>query len=98
MIDLHISLDDMNTAQDIFGKEKGSLRGKTVRSNPNQVRVTHSNITKHLMKRYQSVMLSTDFMFVNGIFFFVTISSHIKFITYLMTKYQHIKPVIETVK
>ena len=50
------------------------------------------------MERYQSVILSSDFVFVNSIPYFITISHHIKFITYLMTKYQGIKPVIETIK
>ena len=37
-------------------------------------------------------------MFVNDIPYFVTIIHHINFITALMTKYQYIKPVIETIK
>ena len=98
MIDFPISLTDVNASGHIFGKYEGSLYGKTVRSNPNQVCSTHINTPKNLMERHQPVILSADFIFVNGIPFFFTISHHIKFITALMTKYQRIKPVIETVK
>ena len=97
MINCPISIADVTAAEDIFGKDEGSLHGKTTRSKTHQVKVIYFNIPNHLVERYQSVTLSTEFFF-NGIPFFVTISHHIKFVTYLMTKDQRIKPLVETVK
>ena len=50
------------------------------------------------MERYQYFTLSDDFMFINDIPFFITISHHIKYITDLMAKDQSIKTVIKTAK
>ena len=50
------------------------------------------------MERYQAVTLSADFMFENGIIYFIMISHHIDFITTLVTKDQRIKTVIKIIK
>ena len=79
---------DANTAEDIFGKEKGYLSGKTTRSNSHQVQATYINIPKQLMEKKQCVTLSADIMFINGIPFFFTDGHYINFITVLITKDQ----------
>ena len=82
----------MNVAEYIFGKDEGYLHGKTTQYKPHQAQAIYVNTPKDLTERYQSVTLSADLMFVNGIPFFVTFSHHIKFITDLMTKEQRFKP------
>ena len=42
--------------------------------------------------------MSADFMFINGILLFVTISHHIKFIADLINRDQHIKLVIAPIR
>ena len=63
MINCPISIADVTAAEDIFGKNEGSLHGKTTLSKTYQVKVIYFNIPKHLVERYQSVTLSADFIF-----------------------------------
>ena len=81
MVDYHIVLSGVNTAEDIFGKDEGSLQGKTAQYKYIKVQSTYINKPKNLRDRYHSFTLSADFMFVNGIPFFIKISHYIKFIT-----------------
>ena len=50
------------------------------------------------MGRYQDVTIATDFMFVNGIPLFVSVSTDIKFITCENTKDQKSKTIIECIQ
>ena len=88
----------MKSSADIFGKDKVSLRVNMTRSNPHQVQSIYVSIPKHFMEKYQSVTISDDYMFFNGIPLFVTVIHHIKFITDLMTKDQRTKTVIDMIK
>ena len=98
MVGCPISFVDVNADEDIFGKDDIYLQGNTMWSKPHKFHSVYINIYLDLMYKYQSVTLSDDFVFVNGISFFVAISQHIKFIMAMMTKYQRIKPLIENVK
>ena len=93
-VDCPISLAVVNTAGDIFEKDKGSLQCKTIQSKTNQLQSTQTNIIKYIMERYQSVTLSTNFIFVNGIPLLITTSHYINFITDLMKNNQCIKPML----
>ena len=62
------------------------------------VMIQSPSIIGHIHQHPQSIILSADFMFVNGIPLFITFRNHIKFITDLITKYQWIKTVIKTIK
>jgi hypothetical protein len=70
---------DILAAEDIFGPDLGTLKGKTTRSRPVQVRDVVNPIPPTILERYQSVTLCADLMHVNGIPFLVTISRHLKF-------------------
>ena len=98
MVNCPILLGNVNAAADIFIKDEGTPQVKTMQSKPYQVHPTYINILWYLMEKYQYFTLSYEFMFVNGIPFFITTSHHIKPITDLMTKYERIIPVIATIK
>ena len=66
MIYWPISIAGVNADEDIFGKYRVSLCDNTVWSKPYKVSSTYINITEKLVKRYQSVILSDDFIFFNG--------------------------------
>jgi hypothetical protein len=73
-------------AEDIFGPNVGSLKGKTTQTTTEHVRSERTNIPIGVMSRYREVTLACDIMYVNKIPFFVSISRHIKFGTAEMLK------------
>ena len=74
-----ITVQDIKNAELIWGPDIGSLKGKTVRTQPPAVRVTGTDIPVTIMQHYKDVTLSVDVMKVTGIPFLMTISKHIKF-------------------
>jgi hypothetical protein len=89
---------DIAIADAIFGPDKGSLQGKTVRGKPTRVETTLTDIPAHIMEHYRDLTLGGDIMFVNGIPFFMTISRNIKFGTAEMLKTQHNKTILAAIK
>ncbi|MGL4351112.1 MAG: hypothetical protein ACRCT2_11200, partial [Plesiomonas shigelloides] len=71
---------DVAAAEDIWGPDLGSLKGKTVRRPPHQVRgVLADLLPAAVMEQYRAVTICCDIMFVNKIAFLVTISRDLKF-------------------
>ena len=77
---------DVLRAEQIFGPDIGSLKGKTVRRQPPRVEVTEVTLPPTIHQHYQEVILGCDIMFVNKIPFLMSISRHLRFGTA-----QHIK-------
>lgn len=71
--------EDVMAAEDLFGPNLGSLKGKTVRQSGDQVRPEYEKIPISIMERHQDVTLCIDLMCVNKIPFLVTTSKRIKF-------------------
>jgi hypothetical protein len=74
-----VTVQDIKTAEDIFGPDLGSLRGKTVRRGGTHVEASTVSIPRSIITDHQRVVLCADVMTVNKIPFFVTISRKIKF-------------------
>ena len=72
---------DIEAADDIFGPDVGSLKGKTVRRAPVKVNTdqTYTPLPRSVFERYQDVTLCGDVMHVNRIAFFVSRSRNIGF-------------------
>ena len=77
---------DVLRAEQIFGPDIGSLKGKTIRRQPPRVKVDEVALPITIQQHYQEVTLGCDIMFVNKIPFLFSISRHIRFGTA-----QHIK-------
>ena len=75
-----VNIADVSAAEDILLPDEGSLRRKTVRTKTMEVNSIHVNLPMELIAKYQSVILSSDYMFVNGVSFFNTYIQEIKFI------------------
>jgi hypothetical protein len=77
--DCPVTLDDIALAEQIFGKDVASLKGKTTREKPEQVIDEIVEIPSELMLAQHNVKLFIDTCFVNGLLFLATILKHIKF-------------------
>ena len=81
--------------EDIFGTDSGYTQGNTVRRTPNCVELQYHYVPAIDMGQYRDVTPSADFMFVNGIPLFMSVSNDINFITCENTKNQKPKTIID---
>ena len=71
---------DILTAEKIFGKEVGCLKGKTISSCLTPLEASET-VPPSIPKHYQQVVLTADIMKVNGIPFLITLLTKLKFAT-----------------
>ena len=94
-----VTWQDFLNAEDIFGPELGSLKGKTTREASDKVRSGGMvPILATIMVHYRKVVLHVDMMKVNKMPFLVTISGAIKFGTVAFLKNAKIATIMDTIK
>jgi hypothetical protein len=76
-----IDRNDAITADKTFGRDVGSLKGKTMRQSTEHVKTQVIGIPVDIMERCRHITLCVDNMFVNKIGFLMSISRDIHFIT-----------------
>lgn len=69
---------DIMAAEDIFGPNLGSLKGKTVRRKGGHVQSLVADVPYSIIKRYQDITLCFDIMFGNKVAFLVTVSRNVR--------------------
>jgi Reverse transcriptase (RNA-dependent DNA polymerase) len=72
---------DVRVADDIYGPNLGSLKGKTVHRPSPHVHAGVDPVPPDILGRHRGVTLAIDIMFVNKIPFLVTLSRNLKFLT-----------------
>jgi hypothetical protein len=72
---------DIIAANNIFGPNVASMKGKTVRTTQDPVLTEYVDIPKDTVALNKEVTLTADVMFVDGLGFLVTSSRNIKFTT-----------------
>ena len=74
-----VSVCNIDTAQEIWGKEISALEGNTAQGNPTVVASYRIKVPKEIANIKKTVFLTADIFFVNRIPFFVSLSRKIDF-------------------
>jgi Reverse transcriptase (RNA-dependent DNA polymerase) len=77
--DCPVTVQDVDNALKIWGKNIAALKGKTTRSKPNPVTEDFVKVPTELLQLHKEVFLTFDIFFVNKIPFFLTLSRKICF-------------------
>jgi hypothetical protein len=77
--DCPATIQDIDVATKIWGKNIATLKGKTTRSKTHPVARDYVKVTKELLKLHKEVFLTTGIFFVNKIPFFLILSRKICF-------------------
>ena len=77
--DCPVTVQDIDIATKVWGKDVAALKGKTTRHKPLPVAMNLVKIPKELLKLHKEVFLTADIFFVNKIPFFLMLSHTIYF-------------------
>jgi hypothetical protein len=77
--DCPVTVDHVNTALKIWGKNVAALKGKTTRTKPDPVARDFVKVPVEILKLHKEVYITADLFFVNKIPFFLTLSRKICF-------------------
>ena len=76
-----VTVEDIEIAEQIFGTDIGSLKGKTTRMKPIPVVENYITIPQELYAKQQEVVLCIDGIKINGLMFLTTVSKNILYRT-----------------
>ncbi len=75
-----ITVQDVNNAHYIHGRDLANIRGKMTRRKPEHVQVDYVQIPRDFVNMHKYVTLAADVMFMNGLPFLVTLSRGISLV------------------
>jgi hypothetical protein len=93
-----IGCKDIAAAEEIFGPDLGTLKGKTVQRGGEHVRPTNIAIPATIVSWYRKVTITVDIMKVNKILFIMSISRNIKFGTNKMVPNMKTTTLLDCIK
>ena len=76
-----VTLQDVKNSTLVFGTDATSLKGKSVSRKPASVVTDYVEIPREILESLKELEVSTDIMFINKLFFLVSISRGLKFTT-----------------
>ena len=77
--DCPVTVQDIESAHKIWGKDISALKGKTTRKKPSHVAADYVKVPSAILKLHKDVVLTADIFFVNKIPFCLTLSRKICF-------------------
>jgi hypothetical protein len=80
-----VTVEDIDNAKKIYGKDVAALKGKTIRKKIEAVSGTKLKIPKHCLSLHKEVYLTMNVFFVVKLPFFLTLSRKIDFASVLLT-------------
>ena len=96
--DCPITVNDFNNALEIYGKDVGAIKGKTVRLKPNPVVLTHPEpIPTNIKRKLQTMVLAADILYVDCVKIFTTITRQLQFTTVQMIKDRKMKTILKCI-
>jgi Zinc knuckle len=96
--DSPVTYHDVMAAENIFGPDVGSLKGKTVRQTPDAVKINYFPIPLDILERYRDVIIAADIMYLGKMAFFVTISRNLRFGTTEMIQNQKNETILKAIR
>ena len=93
-----VTVQDVENANRIFGPDFANLRGKTIRTKPEHVRIEYVQIPRDFVELHKYVTLVADIMFLNGLLFLVTSSRGISLVTIEYLKSRTAKRLVHTLE
>ena len=94
--DCPVTLQDIDTAMEIYGRDIGEIKGKTVRARHSPVHIQLPEpIPPQVKSQLINMILTADIFFVDGLKIFTTITRNLKFTTVQMIKDRSMKTIQE---
>jgi len=94
LLDNPVRIEDFANAENIYGKDLGVIKGKTVRVKPERVMID----TEIAVKEKLNIILAIDVMKFTGLNFLVTVSRRIGFITATLLRDRKRGTMVEALK
>ena len=73
--DCPVTVQDIETAEDVFGNDIHALKGKTTRQAPFTVTNDHIETPQEILQLHNDITVGMDFVFIDGVIFCVMVSA-----------------------